>query len=274
MTELPTTGPGTASGLARECVERGATCVIAAGGDGTVNEVANGLIPSNVPLAVLPAGTANVLAVELGIGTNPVAAAEQFNELTPERIAAGVIESETEKRHFLLMAGAGLDAMIVYHIDAALKARIGRAAYWVGGFSQLGRPLPEFEVQVDGETRRCSFALASRVRNYGGDITIARSASLFHEHFELVLFEGAHTLPYLRYLLGVLTGTLAQMKGVCVLQATEVELRCPADSGIYVQVDGEFAGRLPVRLRIVPNAVTLLMPRGFRDKQALTQTNG
>ena len=240
--------------------------IIAAGGDGTINEVANGVIGTEVPMAVIPAGTANVLAVETGIGTQVLRAAHKLETCVPERVSVGLLRNEAEERHFLMMAGAGLDAMIVYNIDAALKARIGKAAYWVGGFSQLGRPLPEFSVHVNGHPQRCSFALASRVKNYGGDLWIARGASLFSDHFELVLFEGAHSLPYLKYMFGVVTGRLSGMSGVSIVKTNSIYLDCPEDQGIYVQVDGEFAGRLPCHLTILPRALTLLVPRSFRDK--------
>lgn len=263
---IATTGPATASRIAHDCLTRGADLIIAAGGDGTINEVANGMVGSQVPLAILPGGTANVLAVEIEVGTRIVRAAEQLETCVPERIAVGRLQNNVEQRHFLLMAGAGLDALIVYNIDAALKARIGKAAYWLGGFSQFGRPLPEFEVRVNGHQSRCSFALASRVRNYGGDLRIARGASLFSDQFELVLFKGAHSLPYMKYFFGVLTGRLASMSGVSILSSDIIHLEAPEDSGIYVQIDGEFAGRLPARLEIVPDAVTLLVPPSFRDK--------
>jgi diacylglycerol kinase family enzyme len=262
---VPTTGPSTAPAIARDCVLKGADLVIAAGGDGTINEVANGLIGTEVPMAVLPGGTANVLAVEMEIGTKIVKAAERLSQWIPERISAGLLTNAVEERYFLLMAGAGLDAMIVYNIDAQLKARMGKVAYWVGGFGQIGRRLPEFDVRVNGHPTRCSFALASRVRNYGGDLRIARGASLFSDQFELVLFQGAHTLPYVKYLLGVLTNRLAKMNGVTVVRTDALHLDAPSDRGIYIQIDGEYAGRLPASLRIVPRCLTLLVPPSFRD---------
>ena len=174
-----------------------------------------------------------------------------------------------------MMAGAGLDAMIVYNIDAKIKASLGKVAYWVGGFSQFGRALPEFQVRSNGHNVRCSFALASRVKNYGGDLSIARNASLFSDQFEVVLFQGGHSWPYMKYLLGVVTNRLTNMRGVEILQTQSLEMECASDPGIYVQVDGEFAGRLPVRLSIVPNALTLLIPDEFdeiSDMDNLTHT--
>jgi diacylglycerol kinase family enzyme len=265
---VPTTGPGTASAIARDCIAKGAELIIAAGGDGTINEVANGVIGSDVPLAILPAGTANVLAVEMQVGTKLIPAATRLGSWIPERISVGLLTNSVEERYFLMMAGIGLDAMIVYNIDAQLKARLGKAAYWVGGFSHLGRPLPEFDVRAGGHPSRCSFALASRVRNYGGDLYIARGASLFSDTFELVLFEGGHSLPYMKYLFGVLTGRLAQTKGVTIVRTDSLHVECPSDRSIYVQVDGEYAGRLPASLKIAPRALSLLMPASFHELHA------
>lgn len=270
---LPTTGPATAAAIARDCLLKGADLIIAAGGDGTINEVANGLIGTEVPLAILPGGTANVLAVEMEVGTKMVRAAQRLSEWIPQRISAGLLTNAVEERYFLLMAGAGLDAMIVYNIDAQLKARVGKVAYWIGGFSQLGRALPEFDVRVNGHPVRCSFALASRVRNYGGDLRIARGASLFSDQFELILFEGAHTLPYMKYFFGVLTNRLANMSGVTVVRTDTLHLEAPSDRGIYIQIDGEYAGRLPASLRIVPRCLSLLVPQSFRDHH-LNAKNG
>ncbi len=266
VTAVPTRGPRTAGDIARECVAAGADLVIAAGGDGTINEVANGMVGTDVPMAILPGGTANVLSVELGVGTSLVKAAARLSELVPQRIAAGHLETSGESRYFLLMAGIGFDAMIVYSVDAALKRKIGRAAYWVGGFSHFGKPLPQFDIRVNGSRARCSFALASRVRNYGGDLWIARGASLFSEQFEFVLFEGKDSVPYLRYLFGIITGRLTGMSGVSMLRGQSAIVECPDNEQIYIQVDGEFGGRLPAKITIVPSAITLMMPAAFRER--------
>ena len=125
---VPTSGPGSAAEQARHHVEDGCDLVIAAGGDGTINEVANGLVDSRTPLAILPGGTANVLAREMRMPISIEKAAAQISTLLPKRIAAGLLTREgLERRAFLLMAGAGLDAEIVYHLDLDLKAASGKA---------------------------------------------------------------------------------------------------------------------------------------------------
>ena len=266
---VATTGPGTAPAITRRCMKDGADLILVAGGDGTINEVVNGMIYSNVPLGILPAGTANVLATELAIGKRPETAARALPECVPERIAAGRIVNHLspEGRHFLLMAGVGLDAHIVYRITAGMKATLGKAAYWAGGFSQLGRRFPEFAVEVDGASYRASFALVARVRNYGGDLEIAPRISLFEDEFEVVLFSGQSSFVYLKYMLGVVTRRIEGMQGVTIVRARKVSCSGPEDTAIHAQVDGEYAGRLPLNIEIQPDALTLLVPPGFRKRR-------
>jgi diacylglycerol kinase family enzyme len=258
----PTTGPRTAGAIAREHVERGADLIVAAGGDGTVNEVAEGVVHSRVPLAVLPAGTANVLAMEMKLGRNFLNVAQRLGECRPRRISVGCVTFEGGRisRHFLLMAGAGLDARIVYHVSAGLKARAGKIAYWIAGWSLLGRRLSEFEVEADGKRYRCSFALVSKVRNYGGDFEIARDVNLFEDQFELVLFEGGSSILYVKYFAALALNRLHGMKGVTDCRARHVCLSGTEDRRVYLQIDGELAARLPAEVKIVPDALTLLVP--------------
>ena len=266
---VPTTGPGTATAIARQCVESGADLVLVAGGDGTINEAVNGLVNSHVPLGILPAGTANVLAMELAIGKRLERVARALPQCVPERVAVGRLTNRLTPRgrYFLLMAGIGLDAHIVYGLSASLKASLGKAAYWAGGFSQLGRRFPEFTIETDGSRHRASFALVARVRNYGGDLEIAPRISMLEDEFELVLFTGQSSFVYLKYMLGVVTRRLEGMRGVTILRTRRVSCTAPDDSRIHAQVDGEYAGRLPLEIEIQPDALTLLVPPGFRERR-------
>jgi YegS/Rv2252/BmrU family lipid kinase len=266
---IATTGPGHAGEIARRAVDRGADLILVAGGDGTINEAVNGMAHSEVPLGILPAGTANVLGNELGIGTTMERAAEGLAGAVKERVALGMISSEAGSlpRFFLLMAGAGLDADIVYHLNPRMKEAVGKVAYWVGGFSKVGRRIPEFTVQADGREYRASFALLSRVRNYGGDLEIAPTISLLDDEFEMVLFEGESSLGFLKYMLAVVVHQQQTMRGITILRTRKAAFSAPADSKIHVQVDGEYAGVAPARVEIVPNALTLLVPPGFRARR-------
>jgi diacylglycerol kinase (ATP) len=257
---LPTSGPGTAGSLAQEAVRQGADLVLVLGGDGTVNEVVQGLVHSNVPLGVLPGGTANVLAMELGLGSHPETAARRLVAFEPRPVALGRITGSFGSRYFLLMAGAGLDANIVYEVSAGLKNAVGKLAYWAAGFARFFKRVEQLEVgvvtQVDRQIHRCGFALVSRVRNYGGDLEIASGASLHDDHFEVVMFEGSNPLRYAWYMLNVAARRVQRMRGVRVLRAHRVEILTDTP----VQIDGEFLGRQTVTIEIVPGAIHLLLP--------------
>ena len=261
VTVKPTTGPSAATGLARDSIAAGADLIAVLGGDGTINEVAEGMIGSRIPLGILPGGTANVLANELGVAGKPENAAKRLAEFEPRRIAVGRVHcAAANPRHFLSMAGVGLDAQIVYGLSAGAKKRWGKLAYWAGGFSQLTRTLEEFDVEIDGRTYRSSFALLTKVRNYGGDLEIARRVNILDDQFEVILFAGSSPGRYLKYLTGVAANRLDGMSGVTILRARKACFRAEADERVHVQIDGEYAGQLPSEVEIVPDALTLLMP--------------
>lgn len=217
------------------------------------------MVHSQAALGILPAGTANVLAMELGLGSRLDRAIPRLASCVERRIAVGRLCSAQGSRHFLAMGGAGLDAKIVYDLNPSLKARAGKLAYWLGGFGHITQSVENFDVIVDGKAQRCGFALASRVRNYGGDLEIARGASLLRPEFELVLFEGTNPLRYLLYMATVGLKAVQRMPGVHTIHTPRVELK----GGGHLQIDGEYAGRLPACFEIVPDAVTLLMPPAY-----------
>ncbi len=272
-TLIPTSGPGTAVALARRWVADGVSLVVAAGGDGTINEVAEGMMHSAVPLGILPAGTANVLAMETGMSSNLEKAARELLTYTPERISVGLLHftnSSPGIRHFLLMAGVGLDARMIYNLSAPLKTNLGKIAYWIAAFSLVGRQLEEFSVKIEDREYRCSFALISRVRNYGGDLEIARDTSLFDDQFEVVLFQGQNSVRYVHYLVGVVLDRLRGMKGVRVLRARKLDVSPVRDHRVYMQVDGEYAGHLPGSVEIVRDAITLILPPHYKQRVILS----
>jgi len=261
VTVKPTPGPSAATGLARESIAAGADLIAVLAGDGTINEVAEGMIGSRILLGILPGGTANVLANELALAGKPEHVARRLAEFEPRRIAVGRVQcAAANPRHFLAMAGVGLDAQIVYGMSAGAKKRWGKLAYWAGGFSQLTRTLQEFDVEIEGRTYRSSFALLTKVRNYGGDLEIARRVNILDDQFEVILFEGSSPGRYLKYLTGVAANRLESMSGVTILRARKACFRAEGGERVHVQIDGEYAGHLPGEVEIVPDALTLLMP--------------
>lgn len=249
-------------------MREGADLILVLGGDGTVNEVVNGMtggIPggklgSDVPLGVLPGGTANVLAMELGLGSRLERAIERLSHCAPKRVSLGKLCLAGEPaRHFLMMAGAGLDAQIVCDLNARLKARTGKFAYYVAGFSQIVKRVGQLETRINGDTYPCGFVLASRVRNYGGDLELARGASLLSDEFETVMFEGSNPWRYVFYMLAVAAKQVQKMPGVHTVRSTKIELRGDAP----IQIDGEYVGRSPATLEIIRDALTILVPETY-----------
>ena len=219
------------------------------------------MIPSRVPLGILPGGTANVLANELGLGNALERAIARLSPCEERRIAAGKLCTPfRDPRYFLLMAGAGLDATIVTKVNPALKARAGKLAYWAAGLSQFFSTVGQFQATIDGHQSQHGFALVSRVRNYGGDMEIASNASLLNNDFEVVLFDGSNPLRYAAYMTAVTLRQVKSMPGVRSVRTQRIEFSGSA----HLQIDGEYAGRLPASLEIAPDALTLLIPPAYR----------
>jgi len=241
-------------------VRDGADLILVLGGDGTINEVANGMIGSKAHLGVLPGGTANVLAMELHLGSNLEKAVGKLAACSPKRISVGrLCQPEKPSRHFLMMAGAGFDAQVVVDLKPGLKARTGKLAYWVSGFAQIVKRVGQLETRIDGHTYPCGFMLASRVRNYGGDLELARGASLLSDEFETVMFEGSNPLRYAVYMLAVAVKQVQKMPGVRTVRSTRIELLGDAP----IQIDGEYVGPSPATIEIVQDALTLLIPEAY-----------
>lgn len=263
---IPTEGPETAGRLARAAAADGANLVIVAGGDGTINEAAQGLLGTGVSMAILPGGTANVLAVETGIGTNLLRAAANLRDMTPIDVPAGVVTiAGREPKRFMAMAGVGLDARLVRQVSSDLKRRLGKLSYWLAGFGQVGKTLTEFGVRWEGGATKASFVLASRVKNYGGDLEIARHASLLDDDLALVIFEGTSSFRYLKYFSGVLLDRLDGMKGVTVAKSRWVEVNpCPGSAApVDIQVDGEYEGSGAARIEMARETLRLMLPKPF-----------
>ena len=261
---LPTPGPNLAGEVAASAVDAGCDLILAAGGDGTINEVVNGLVGSRVVFGALPSGTANVLANEIGLAGRPDRAAQQLLESEPVRISVGCVDRDGRaRRHFLLMAGVGLDARIVQELDLDLKRKVGKLAYWHGGFKQFGRSMPRFRVGVNGQEYAASFALITRVRNYGGDFEIARRVKLTDPDFEVIFTQRYEWSHFLKFVGAVMVNRLHLLESVVVTRAERIEVTAPDDDAVYVQADGEPLGTVPAVIGTIPDALTLLVPKKY-----------
>lgn len=251
-----TAGPGSATELARRQLAAGRDLIIVCGGDGTINEVVNGMVGSPVPLALLPAGTANVLAKELGLPGDVWRAAEYIPRGVVRRIALG----RAGRRYFICVAGAGADGNMVYHLGQRDTGHLGMLSYWGEAWRQFFLyGFPEFTVQVGAEELAATLLIVSRTRHYGGPIQITRGADLFRDEFEVCVFPRRFRPVYVLYFFAQLFHVLHRLRGVRFLRARAV--RAASRGGrIYVQADGELAGRLPMEFVIVPDSLSLLVP--------------
>lgn len=266
----PTKGPGTATGIARNAVNQRRGMVIACGGDGTINEIVNGLAGSRVPMALLPAGTANILAKELGVPWDIPHAARLIPGGGIRRVALGVAlapdgrysaQVPPEGRYFLCVGGAGPDGALVHTVNNGLKSRTGQFAYWAEGARQLLRyDFPEIRIRSAGQERRATIIVVGRTVNYGGPFKITTGASLFEDSFELLTNSSRSALRYVECLPALWLGKLRSMKGIEAWKSDEVICE-PTDTRlVYAQADGEPIGTLPLCFRIVPDALSLVIP--------------
>jgi diacylglycerol kinase (ATP) len=259
-----TTKPGDAKRLAREAARKGRGLVIACGGDGTVNEIANGLAGSRVPLAVLPTGTANVLGKELGLTTNIADAMRRNLAGQPHRIALGLARRgrpQDWERYFVCVAGAGVDGSMVHQVDQRLKDQTGELAYWLAGLSHFFTyPFRAFPVNAEGRSFQAVQVVVGRTKYYAGPFRITEGADLLSNRFEVAIFTSTSRFRYPAHVGEVWSARLQQQSDVHFIKTSRVRCDAPAEGTVYAEIDGEPAGNLPFEFRIVPDALTLVMP--------------
>ncbi|HEV2341746.1 MAG TPA: diacylglycerol kinase family protein [Candidatus Acidoferrales bacterium] len=267
----PTAHPGAATLLARQAVREGRDLVIACGGDGTNNEVVNGLAGSKVPMAVLPAGTANILAKELGIPWDIPSAARLIASGTRVRIALGEMRDSRPggeagpPRYFLCVAGAGPDGAIVSGVDSARKLRIGILEYWLQGLRQFFfYRFPRFQIVTAEKSVAASLVVVGRTKYYGGPFRITTRASLFEDSFEIVAFTKRSRFLLALCLPAIWLGCLRRMPGIESWKTRRISCEDAGTGEIFAQLDGEAAGKLPMEFNIVPDALTLVIPSGVQ----------
>ena len=200
-----TKGPGDATEIAQRATAERRQLVIACGGDGTLNEVVNGLAGHSnghrVPLALLPAGTANIFAKELTLPWDILGAARKLVRGSVVDMALGLatpVNEPAKRKYFLSVAGAGPDGMIVYSIDLELKARLGILAYWWQGAREVFRyKFPHFRVAIGGQAVDSSLVVVGRTKHYGGPFKITTLADLYEDKFEVMTLSTQSGFRYL-----------------------------------------------------------------------------
>ncbi|MGA2538417.1 MAG: diacylglycerol kinase family protein [Terracidiphilus sp.] len=276
---VETLARGSAGTLAEDAVRRGCDTIIACGGDGTVNEVLQSIVGTEVALGVLPLGTANALAANLGLNTSPVKAMRRLLAAEPVCVSVGRISfgNGTENMrslYFTVAAGVGADALFLSRLDAGRKRRLGYALYLVEALRVWAtHSFPLFEAVFEEcgtclpRTVEISQLLAVRIRDFGGVLhNLAPGATLHNDGLRLLAFKTRSRYQYFRFLLAVLFGRQTFSRQVELLDAVSVECRPRNRSRtrVFAEADGELLGHLPVRIEIVPQALNLLIPANAR----------
>ena len=253
LTIVETTGPGAARTIAGDAREEDFDGVAVAGGDGTVNEVINGLGRKALPVGLIPLGTANVLARELELPFDPPGVAETIARGPSVPIHLGDVNG----RRFVLMAGVGFDAFVVSRVPARLKRVAGKAAYVAETLrSAVAYRFPPFRLTLDGNLAHAASAVIANGRLYGGPFTCTPDARLGDPLLHVCLFERGGRLNAARYAVGLVTGRLDRLADVRVVAAREVVVEGPV--GDPVQGDGDIVGLLPARITVAPEVIHVI----------------
>lgn len=259
--------PGHGVSLAREGKDR-YDLVVACGGDGTVNEVVNGLAGSPTPLGVIPMGTVNIWALETGISRNPVKAAELLLRGQIRTVDLGL----AGQRFFLLMAGLGFDGHVARLLHPGMKRLLGIGAYLgAGATAALRYAGAPAQLEVDGKhlTAQLLWLVVGNTRLYGGLIKITPQAKIDDGLLDICLFKGERGIRILSYLWAVGWRYHTSIKGIEYYRCKEITVH--SEKPLPTQVDGDPLGTTPVTFRVVPQALRAILPPGL--PQGLFSTN-
>ncbi len=272
---IATESPESAGRQAQDAVRGGCDTVLACGGDGTVHEVLQRMVGGTAALGVIPMGTANALAADLGLPSSPVKAVKMLLDATPVRVSVGhlfyqSVEGGERSRYFIVAAGVGADAFFFSRLDSRLKQRFGYVVYlveafrlwatykfpmFIASFMESGRETPR-EVEA-------SQLLAVRISDFGGLVgNLAPGASISNGKLRVIAFKTFSRMRYLRFLIAVLFGRHSYSQTIELVKCISVECRNREGSAeqIFVEADGEILGTLPVRIEVEPQALNLLIP--------------
>ncbi len=282
---LLTENRGDAELFAKKNAGKPSTLIISAGGDGTYNEVANGLVNSNTPMAIIPVGTTSVLAKELKMPSNISKAIDFIINGKIQSVHLGKISfdknSHSVSRFFLLMAGIGFDGDAVFGVNKQIKKYFGKLGYISSGLNVLLKYQPQpmniiaydadvikkgdkidFQKPTQEEQRaNKTFSLTGysvvigKAACYGGNFKITPHARLTDPAFYMFVAHSKSILSILRYFAGVAVNMHLRYSDVSYLKTSKVEIW----GNSKVQIDGDYIGTTPIRIEVAPNALKLLV---------------
>jgi len=251
-----TAHPGEAEALARHAVEEGFVRIVAAGGDGTVNHVANGIAGTNAALGLLPLGTVNVFAMELGLPAHNLQVC--WNIIEDGNVRPVDLPSANGK-HFVQLAGVGLDAQVVKETSFASKRSLGPLSYLISAAQIAARPPPRLLIESENApVDEASFVLIGNGRLYGGPFPFFKRAVIDDGLFNVVVFKRLGYLEIIKYLQDVIFSSDIRAPEVKYFQTQR--LCVTSEQDVPVELDGELAGNCPVEFQIQQKALRVLAP--------------
>ena len=249
---------GHATELARDAARSGAKLIVAAGGDGTIAEVANGMAGGGARLGIIPLGTANVLAHELHLPFTPraVAAALAFGRTC--LLWPGVAQGPDATRLFVQMLGVGLDAQVVHAMSPPLKRLLGKGAYVAQTMREMSRyRFPRLRLRLDGEEAEAASVIVSKGRLYAGRFTLAPNANACLPGFSVAVFDRYGPMAAMMYGAALPLNLLPRMPGLRIETVSRVEIL--GNTGHYAQADGDPAGVTPITIRDAPSPIEVVI---------------
>jgi YegS/Rv2252/BmrU family lipid kinase len=259
LANAPTHGPGHATRIVEGFLAEKPSIVAVCGGDGTVSEAAAALLGTDIPLAILPAGTSNVLAVELGIPFDLERAVRLITEGRPKTVRAGVANG----RPFLLMAGVGLDARVMGRMSFFLKRWFGRAGIFVTAVREYLRyEFPRLDVEIDGIHYPATFAVVANSKHYAGEWIVAPDASAESETLETLIFNSRSRRDFYRLFRGMQGRRSSHLEsGVArIVRGREIRITSLEPYAVEAQVDGDCVLETPITCRISQHTLQVLAP--------------
>lgn len=256
---IATTCAGDATRLAEQAVQRETDLLIVCGGDGTINEAAQAVIGTKTRLAVLPVGTANVLAKEMKLPRSPEKLAALIASGRTREISVGRASTPdlSWQRYFLLMAGIGLDATIIEAVNPLQKSQWGIGSYVIAGLKTLAQwPLKPFSVRFDHQKCAATFAIVANAANYAAWFKIAPKSRMESSQLDICIFNSYSRLVYLGYAFLSLFGAHTMSSEVIYQPISEISAQ--ASTSVPVQLDGELVGYLPMQFACVPQALQIV----------------
>ena len=250
-----TTGPGDATDAARKASTEDYELVIAAGGDGSIFEVSNGLVGSKSSLGVIPIGTENVLAREMGVPLDPVKACQFMLEQEPRLVDTGKLENQ----HFVCFAGIGFDAHVAHRLPSARKKRFGALAYFLTSAEKIRsyKSSPHrAKLTLDGKSHELEFLIlvVSNIRTYGGGLLPAPKAKIDDGLLDVCAFPMANYLQIMKQLAATSKGRHLDLPGIKYFQAREILIE--TEPGEQIQLDGDaWPGSSPFRIEADPQSL-------------------